>query len=349
MLVGGTNRLWVALVVAVVFLVSLWYLGTERSPSGLQASSGSAVGVDVQSEFAAQSPLSGAARIPASQEDTEVASASMQIRGETPSIAACLVLGTRGEREACLAEQYQLHGREVFSFLGQEVCSGNPYAFDVMIESGVILVELASHDRLVRCLDLVFRSCGDFRAADYCRTLIRHLSQSRPDLADALELELTPQEVFDSSLTHFGVMGLAEFALLRDDDGTKELLVQGATGEHGGSSRQIDFAALYSARVLDHSERISLLERVCQSANLPASVRYEGMGSTLAHLILRPRPGDTAYSSESTSALLQLMDHPILGSSAVFHLASESLERPSFFDSQTWDEIVAHARMLDDL
>jgi hypothetical protein len=200
-------------------------------------------------------------------------------------------------------------------------------------------------------LDLVRGVCPGWRIDELIVATLMTLAESDQLIFSAIVEELTPDALYDPSKTSLGITLAARLSGIADREGMTELLLEGATGAHGGTAAQVDMSILEVSTMLkSKSEELGLIRAVLDSSSLPKGAFREGLGSSLVHILLRDKPSlDAPYQSNSiptVSMLVDILNHETLGASASMHVLQNVKDVPVWLDEPTWHQLQEQARAV---
>lgn len=290
------------------------------------------------------------------QENTRVdagqgSDASQSLRFLLSKIQACAAIENEQERSDCYETALSSAEARAADLLGSAICGG------LISGSGarsliVTAMKCWSPGEALATLDSFRKSCPGFSTDDLIAAAVAVLASESPERFALLQLELTPEFIFDSSRGRMGVR-LAGAMLKQANDGyLGAILDQGAQGLHGGTGDQIDDAILQAVHgMTDGQDILGFVSRVRQSPQIQVVGQTSGIGSSLMVLLLNSEFMADCSTQELVSEMHHLLGNPSIGQNAARQLVKyHSRDKPlNSFSQGDWAQIWDYAFKIADL
>jgi hypothetical protein len=162
-----------------------------------------------------------------------------------------------------------------------------------------------------------------------------------PAWLQAFRQNLSPESLFDPRSGEAGILVAVSF-LKKGDLEMRTWIEQGARGEFGGTSAQID-RAIGAALVIQATgdERLAFLRSVLASPSVPGEA---GVGATLVHQLVDTKSWPDGQSSAALDTMMQVLYEPRYEDSAAATICLQfTNEAPPGCDPNLWSAIRARA------
>ncbi len=264
-------------------------------------------------------------------------------------LSECFAIDDPANRAICVREFLATEGDRVAERIGQLACAASAKPGGARHASSIIATCMHewAHANMVEKLDQIQAACPGFMTNDLIKSGMLELQQTHPESLQALREELLAGTFYSQELTGMGVVLAAEVGLALGDMELAHLLASGATGELGGTAKQVDMSALVVVRLLeDPGAILELIDSVVASPSLPGARDTMCMGSSLIHILLVRRVVESQSSEAVVATAVAVLDSWYLGPCAAAHILDQQQSAPRGISQAAWDPVVSRARSV---